>query len=231
MDRMFDKASLSEQVEAALKNEILSGRLKPGQRINPRDLSAQWGISSTPLRDALRALDMQGFVTVEARKGIRVAPIDAEMVNEIFEVRIALECMAVEGAARQVPEAEAARVLKAYHEARTAVEAGDDSLVVKTDRMVHELARVHCGNRQLRKALDSAMELIRWAQRTIIRKVASARVIALPEHIRIMEAICARDSEDAARAMRAHIEASRKRLHEHFANGKSGSNQHRGSLT
>lgn len=222
---MFERASLSEQVEAALKDEILSGRLQPGARINPRGLSAAWAISSTPLRDALRALEIQGFVTVEARKGIHVAPIDSQMVNEIFEIRIALECMAVEGAARLVPAEESARVLDAYLKAKVAAEAGDFTLASKSDRLVHELARLHCGNRQLRKTLDSRMELIRWAQRAINRKVTAAYVIALPEHIRIMEAIRVRDSEAAARAMRAHLEMSRKRLQEQFPADKLVSNK------
>jgi len=222
---MFERASLSDQVEVALKDEILSGRLRPGERINPGDLQAAWSVSSTPLRDAVRSLERQGFVTVEARKGIRVAPIDAEMVTEIFEVRMALECMAVEGAARRVPEEEAERVLEAYRKAKRAAEAGDVGPASKSDRLVHDLARLHCGNRQLQKALDSRMELIRWAQRTINRKLTAAYVIALPEHLRIMEAIRARDSEGAARAMRAHLEQSLQRLQEQYSAEKQASNQ------
>jgi DNA-binding FadR family transcriptional regulator len=57
------------------------------------------------------------------------------------------------------------------------------------------------------------MDLIRWVQRTINRKLPAAYVIALPEHIRILDAVCARDPDSAARAMRVHLEASRQRLH------------------
>ena len=95
---MFDRASLSEQVEIALKNEITSGRMQPGQRISTTDLRAAWNISSTPFRDAVRALEIQGFVIVEARKGVFVAPLDAKAVSEIFDLRIALECIAIERA-------------------------------------------------------------------------------------------------------------------------------------
>jgi DNA-binding GntR family transcriptional regulator len=95
---MFDRSSLSEQVEIALKKEITSGRMQPGQRVSTSDLRAAWKISSTPFRDAVRALENQGFVTVEPRKGIYVATMDADAVKEIFDLRIALECMAVERA-------------------------------------------------------------------------------------------------------------------------------------
>lgn len=217
---MFERTSLSEQVEAALKEEITSGRLQPGQRISASDLRTAWNISSTPLRDALRSLEMQGFVVVEARKGIHVGPLDAHQVSEIFDLRIALECMAVERATPLVPADEAARVLEAYRTASTAARSGDAKLVARADRLVHDLARLHCGNQRLQKALDAHMELIRWAQRTIIRKLSAAYVLALPEHIRIMEAICARDGEAAARAMRAHLEVSRTRLQEQLPAGK-----------
>ena len=60
------------------------------------------------------------------------------------------------------------------------------------------------------------MEVIRWAQRTINQKLPEAYIIALPEHIRIMTSVCARDAEGAARAMRAHLESSRERLSAHY---------------
>jgi DNA-binding GntR family transcriptional regulator len=216
---MFERSSLSEQVEIALRNEITSGRMAPGQKISAADLKAAWKISSTPLRDAVRSLEMQGFVIVEARKGIYVAPIDATAVNEIFDLRIALECMAVERATPLTPEKEAARILNGYLEAQKAAEVGDFALAAKTDRTVHDLARANCGNDRLQKALASHMELIRWAQRTINRKMPSAFVIALPEHIAIMKAVSGRDAEGAARAMRRHLESSRERLKTQLAAG------------
>lgn len=218
---MFERASLSEQVEVALKKEITSGRMQPGQKISASDLRATWKISSTPFRDAVRSLERQGFVTVEARKGIYVASMDAETVNEIFDLRIALECMAVERATPLLSVEEASRVLDSYIEAQAASEAGDLSLASRTDRLVHDLARLHCGNKRLQKALACHMELIRWAQRTINRKLPAAYVIALPEHIRIMRAICARDAAGAASAMRTHLENSRERLRSQISSNRA----------
>jgi DNA-binding GntR family transcriptional regulator len=211
---MFERLSLSEQVEAALKKEITSSRMLPGQRISMNDLTAEWNVSTTPFRDAVRSLEKQGFVTVEARKGIYVAPMDAGAVSEIFDLRIALECMAVERATPLIPAEEASRVLKIYRQAQKSIEAV--SLDEKTDRLVHELAWLHCGNLRLQKALEAHMELIRWAQRTINRKLPAAFAIALPEHIRIMNAVCARDPRGAAQAMRTHLENSRERLRSQF---------------
>lgn len=210
--KVFDRASLSEQVELALKEEIIGGRMRPGQRINVGDFQTAWKVSSTPFRDALRSLEIQGFVTVEARKGVYVAPLDQQTVSEIFDLRIALECMAVERATPAVPTEDAERVRAAYLTAADALRKGDAEPIAQADRQVHELAHVYCGNVRLQKALSSHMELIRWAQRTIVDKLTNAYEIALPEHIAIMEAVCRRDAEGAAKAMRTHLENSRDRL-------------------
>jgi DNA-binding GntR family transcriptional regulator len=214
--KVFDRASLSEQVELALKEEIMGGRMLPGQRINVGDFQAAWKVSSTPFRDALRSLEIQGFVTVEARKGVYVAPLNQQSVNEIFDLRIALECMAIERATPVVPEAEAQRVLNVYLDAEVAAAKHDFEPIAQADRLVHELAHVHCHNTRLQKALSSHNELIRWAQRMIVRKQSDAYLLALPEHIEIMRAVCARDPQAAALAMRRHLENSRERLRAHI---------------
>ncbi|WP_321893830.1 GntR family transcriptional regulator [Paraburkholderia tropica] len=214
--KVFDRASLSEQVELALKDEIMGGRMLPGQRINVSDFQAAWKVSSTPFRDALRSLEIQGFVTVEARKGVYVASLDQQTVSEIFDLRIALECMAIERATPVVPEEEAQRVLAVYLDAQAASENGNTEQIAQGDRLVHELAYTHCRNSRLQKALSSHNELIRWAQAMIVRKQSDAYLLALPEHIAIMRAVCARDPQAAALAMRAHLENSRERLRAHI---------------
>ena len=83
---MFNRASLSEQVEAALRQEITLGRLRPGQRISASDYLTSWKVSITPFRDAVRTLQNRGFVTVEPRKGVYVAAINLKTLQEIFDV-------------------------------------------------------------------------------------------------------------------------------------------------
>jgi DNA-binding GntR family transcriptional regulator len=218
---MFNKASLSEQVEDALRLEITEGRVAPGQRVNLADYQENWNVSSTPFRDAIRALEMQGFVTVEPRKGVYVAPMNLDTVKEIFELRVALECMAIELAASLVPQDNADAVLGAYLRVRDLLARGDTSELGPTDRLVHELAREHCGNRRLQRLLASQVDLFRWAQNTIILKMPSSYELALPEHIEIMEAVCKRDRDQAARAMRKHLENSRDRLQTRIAHRRT----------
>lgn len=209
---MFERASLSEQVEVALRQEITHGKLRPGQRINAADYKTNWNVSSTPFRDAIRALQIQGFVTVEPRKGVYVAPVNVTTLQEIFELRIAFECIAIELATAHVPQQEALSVRGAYLDARDHLEAGDTSLLAKRDRLVHELAENHCGNSRLQQLLSAHTDLFHWAQNTIIRELPKSYELALPEHIQIMDAVCDRDAAGAAAAMRSHLENSHERL-------------------
>jgi DNA-binding GntR family transcriptional regulator len=219
---MFNKSSLSEQVEDALREEITLGRLRPGQRVSVSDYQVSWKISSTPFRDAVRSLERQGFLTVEPRRGVYVAPMNAATVKEIFDLRIALECMAIELATPLVPAAEAERVRDAYRRAQSEAKAGDRSGLTDNDRLVHDLAREHCGNVRLQRLLAGQTDLIRWAQNAIVNEMPAAYELALPEHIAIMDAVCAREAGRAAAAMRRHLESSRARLESQLAHQVNG---------
>jgi DNA-binding GntR family transcriptional regulator len=204
----FDRESLSEQVEKALRDEIASGRLKPGQRVPVTSYQDAWNVSVTPLRDAMRSLEAQGFLRVAPRKGVFVADVNETMLHETFGVRIALETMAAELATARVPEDEVGRVRGAYEKAGAAAEAGDREALVVTDRLVHELTAQWCGNERLQRLLAAEDLVIRWAQSVVIGNLPDALERALPEHLAILDALAARDPAAAHQAMRRHLETS-----------------------
>jgi DNA-binding GntR family transcriptional regulator len=209
---MFNKLSLSEQVEDALRREITEGRKLPGERVSIADYQDSWNVSSTPFRDAIRSLEMQGFVKVEPRKGVYVAPMNVETIVEIFDLRIGLECIAIELATKRVPQEIAETSRGAYLELKSVLETENPEALGSRDRLVHDLGREHCGNRRLQRLLLGQMDLFRWAQNAIIQNLPHSYEIALPEHLAIMDAVCKRDEKGAAAAMRAHLENSRERL-------------------
>jgi DNA-binding GntR family transcriptional regulator len=213
---VFNRASLSAQVEAALRQEITLGRLRPGQRISASDYLTSWNVSITPFRDAVRTLQNQGFVTVEPRKGVYVAPMNLKTLREIFELRMALECMAIELATSRADAGEAQRIRAAYVKAGVRLRKGDSTLLADTDEAVHDFGRNACGNARLRQLLYSHMDLIQWTQNIAIRKYPESRELALPEHIAIMDAVCARDADRASRAMRTHLDNAYSRMEDRF---------------
>ena len=210
---MFEKSSLGEQVAEALKNEILSGRLAPKQRIDIGRYASDWNVSSTPMRDAVKQLEAAGLVEVSPRRGVYVSEIDRQELREIFELRTALESLAIRSATERIPLAEAERALGLY---RTAAEAPDDGdreqMLREIDALIHDLSIEYCGNTRLVKLLGTLRALINWSRNTLISHLERPYAEALPEHIEIAEAVCARDGERAAEAMRTHLENSYNRI-------------------
>ena len=210
---MFERSSLGEQVAEALKDEILSGRLVPKQRIDINKYASNWNVSSTPMRDAVKRLEAAGLVEVSPRRGVFVSEIDWQELREIFELRIALECLAIRSATARMPAAEAERALRLYRSAEEAPDEQDrERILGDIDSLIHDLAVEYCGNRRLIQLIANLRALINWSRSTLISHLERPYAEALPEHIEIAEALCARDGERAAAAMRTHLENSYDRI-------------------
>ena len=100
---MLDTTSLSQKIETQLKQEIMSGILAPGQRLTIDDIAERLQVSAMPVRDAVRRLDGLGFLKVAPRRGVYVEDFDQTRFKDTMEVRIALECLAVELAVPRIP--------------------------------------------------------------------------------------------------------------------------------
>jgi DNA-binding GntR family transcriptional regulator len=204
-----DTTPLGDQVEHALKAEIISGRLAPGQRISHEELAAKWNVSYTPVRDAIRHLESQGFVKVLPRRGVFVTELDATTFQDIFEVRIALEVLAAKSATVQAPAAELERVLRSYQEAEaTYQQTGDSSLLVERDYMVHDLLMRHCSNAKVIEIMQGLRDLVDWAQATIVSRNPAAYATTVREHMRIVEAMLARDVQCAQHEIEMHLQGA-----------------------
>ncbi len=208
----FNTTSLGEQAEQALKMEILSGRLAPEQRIDLGAYATKWQLSPTPLRDAVKRLEMKGFVEVSPRRGVYVAKINRTALKEIFELRLALECMAVQLATPGIPPEKAADVLERYRAGMSRVEAEQHEYLATIDGLVHDLVVEHCGNLRLVSLMEGLRDLILWSRWTCYANGIVPYATALPEHLRIAEALVERDVAAAVDAMREHLEATFSRI-------------------
>ena len=209
---VFSHQSLADQVLDALKDEIISGRLKPNDRIDLNDYATKWSISPTPLRDALKQLETTGLVAIHPRKGVFVADLDRVGLAETFELRIAFEGMAIRLATHNVPAPVAANALRKYREAEKATGNARLGRLQQVDDLIHEIAFEYCSNKRLRKMMESVRDLVLWSKQTIIRNVPKPYEATLPEHLAICEAVVAGNGDAAERAMRTHLENSLARI-------------------
>lgn len=199
---------LSSRAYELLKKKIIGCELKPGQRLVERDLVEDLGISRTPIREALTKLEREGLIKTVPRKGCYVKEFSLEEMDELYEVRLALEAIAVRLAVRNAAQAELAQIGKLWENVPKEMGPGDVDLALAADEQFHEMLAAASRNMTLLQFLRSLNEKIR-----MIRRIDFSRPKRLlfthDEHTAILKAAVMGDADEAERRMKAHITESR----------------------
>lgn len=202
----------ADLAHARLKALILDNHLPPGAQRLEGELALQLGLSRTPVREALVRLEQEGLIAITPRHGMRVLPIAAGDMREIYEVLTSLEPMAAELLARRP---EPARGLARLEAACTAMEqalAAQDRLAwAAADEAFHFGLAELCGNRRLAGMVMQVWEQSHRARLfTLNQRPLPARSTA--EHRRVLEAIAAGEAERARELYRRHRRRSGEEL-------------------
>lgn len=163
----IEQTSLSEQVYAALKNLILSGALKGGERIPEEQLAQQFGVSRTPIREALKRLAEYGLVAIKPRSYVVVVEISREEALDIGRVRLALETLAVDQLAEKADQRVFAELERMAGECQYAVSIGERARAFELDSLFHQKMMEFTGNPTLADTyarLDARIQLLRLRQ-------------------------------------------------------------------
>jgi DNA-binding GntR family transcriptional regulator len=220
--------SLAEQVREVLRERIVSGALPPASRLELDGLAAEFGISVTPVRDAVRLLERDGLVVIQPRRGVFTAPADVRAFRDVFDARIALECLAVETAVDSIPTIELAELEAVHRAAATRLGAqpgapgADEALILgPIDSTVHDLIVRHADNAVVRELMETLRGRIAWVRHVAADQARRYR-LSFEEHREILAALRARDREAAAGALRRHLTRSRDHTLSGLAAGPAG---------
>lgn len=194
-------ASRSERIYLELRDLIRAGELKPGQRMIEVDLAERFGVSRTPVRDALQHLIADGLISVGVRRGLVITELDAPQIVELYALREILEGFAARLAARHAAEMEIETLRQLI--AREASQA-DPANLATTNRQFHQAVHRAARNRFLTASLDGLRDSLVLLGSTTF-SVPGRPATALEEHKQVVEAIARGDGEEAERVMRAHI--------------------------
>ncbi len=202
---------LRDMVFDVLMSAIMSGQLSPGERLLEVQLAEEMGVSRTPVREAIRRLELEGFVVMLPRKGAYVAGLSIDDVENVYEIRTALETLAVKLAAQRMQD-EDYRLLDALAERMQATwQEGDVEAWVKLDANFHELLYKFSRNDRLVQLMSNVMEQIS-RYRIISLANVEVRHNSLAEHQNVISALRRRDSEAAVEAAAQHIENTKQSL-------------------
>jgi len=193
---------LREIVLEALREAIVNGVLIPGERLMEIQLAEEMGVSRTPVREAIRKLELEGFVVMIPRKGAYVAGVSFKDVKDVFEIRAALEGLAAGLAAEKVTQEEIELMERALH-----YEREPDSLeeMVQSDTDFHALLYKASRNERLITILANLREQIHRFRTTSLAVPGRVKN-AIQEHRAMVDAIARHDVEDAQSLAAAHIE-------------------------
>jgi len=199
--------SLGDQAYQQIKQMIFDFALMPGDRCSESDLAQRLAVSRTPLRQALQRLEREGFLQVIAKIGWLVAPLDFDTFDELYDLRVLIECHAAQqlvGAELRTGLRTLADVWMVPAEARLL----DGAEVGRLDEQFHANLVQASGNREMSRVHREITERIRIIRRLDFSKPARVEA-TYDEHARILRAITRRRGEEAQRLLRAHIEQSK----------------------
>lgn len=202
---MNEYLPLRDVVFNTLRQAILKGELTPGERLMEIQLAERLGVSRTPIREAIRKLELEGLVLMIPRKGAEVAKISEKSLRDVLEVRRSLEELAIELACQRMSEDEVLQLEEAQTAFSRAIESGDPMTIAETDEHYHDIIYFGTGNARLVQILNNLREQM-YRYRLEYIKDADKRQILKLEHENILRAVRSRHVAEAKAAIREHID-------------------------
>lgn len=201
----------SELVYRRLKDQIISGDLAPGSRLIELNIAADFGVSRTPVREALKRLAAENLVLADPARGMIVHAPDAGEIEDVFVVRQALDGLAARLAAHRITPSELSRLRLIVDTMRQAIHADRREQIVIANQRFHDVIYSAAGNPMLARVASDLRDFVR--RFSTLPFASPDRVEhVLAEHEAILEALQAHDPEAAHAASNRHLEAAREYL-------------------
>lgn len=195
---------LRDVVFKTLREAILKGDLAPGERLMEIKLANQLGVSRTPIREAIRKLELEGLVVMVPRKGAEVAKITEKDLRDVLEVRASLEELAISLACERISDEKIKELKSALEEFRTVIGGNDVTKIAQMDVAFHDVIFEATNNARLVQMVNNLREQM-YRYRLEYLKDFSTHERLDEEHMQIFEAVSERDSERAKELIRKHI--------------------------
>ncbi len=199
------RRTLHEDLTIMVREMIVSGQLLPGSKIPEKELCDHFGVSRTPLREALKVLAIDGLVTLEANRGARITPITRQDLEEVFPVMGALEALAGELACRNINDAEIEALQRLHDQMVSYYHSGSLKEYFAINEQIHEAILTAARNATLTAQYRTLAARMRRG-RYMANMTAARWKQATSEHEQIMQALSERDGEALSSILKKHLE-------------------------
>ncbi|MCR5302647.1 MAG: GntR family transcriptional regulator [Lachnospiraceae bacterium] len=201
---MDEYLPLRDVVFNTLRQGILTGELKPGERLMEIHLADRLGVSRTPIREAIRMLELEGLVTMIPRRGAEVARISRQDIRDVLEVRLVLDSLATKLACERITEDQKEELRSAAAGFESATGSGDVTLIAQADVRFHDVILAASHNRRLIQMVNNLAERIYRYRLEYIKDSANYQRL-IEEHSKIMDCVINGDEGSACIAAEIHI--------------------------
>ena len=202
---MNEYLPLRDVVFNTLRKAILRGELKPGERLMEIQLAYKLGVSRTPIREAIRKLELEGLVLMIPRKGAEVAQITEKNMQDVLEVRKALEELSVQLACERITPEQVEEMKMAAEDFRKVLKSGDVTKIAEADVKFHDIIFAATNNQRLITLLNNLREqMYRFRVEYLKQKECYPQL--LEEHDKLIALISGGEVEEACELMGCHID-------------------------
>lgn len=203
MNTKLNNRPLYEDVADRLREQIFSKQITPGSWLDEQSLAKQFGISRTPMREAIKVLASEGLITIKMRRGAYVTEVNRGDLEQIYTVLSLLESQAVKEAATKASEDELNLLDNLHHRLEKAAADRDIEQFFEINSKFHELIQEIAGNRWMNGVIDDLRKVLKLHRRESLTSTGRIQN-SLMEHREILKAILKRDELAAEAAMRKH---------------------------
>jgi DNA-binding GntR family transcriptional regulator len=204
-----------EAIYEMLRKEILQAKIKPGEKIVISDLSKKIGVSEIPIREAVKKLESEGFLTIIPHVGITVCKLDPDEIIEFYLIRIELESLAARLATSLISEAEISCLQEINQELESALQRDDREMLYTLNKKFHFKIYVAAKRPHLYKLIVDLWDKVSWI-RSVFFLAPQIALDSWREHGEIIEAIRKRDDELVGKLIRAQKRHSLKTIADRF---------------
>ncbi|MEI6602860.1 MAG: GntR family transcriptional regulator [Clostridia bacterium] len=199
-----DYKPLRDVIFEALREAIIIGELKPGERLMEIQLSEKMGVSRTPVREAIRKLELEGFVDMIPRRGAQVADLSNKQIADVLEVRASLDGLATQLATQRITKDELDALKNIQAQFCASVEKENIQGAIKKDAEFHDIIYSASRNERLVTILNNLREQVHRFRVMYIKDIGSLRTL-IEEHDEIVRAIEKKDIAGGIQAAQDHI--------------------------
>lgn len=206
--------TLREKVAELLREAIIQQKIKPGERVTELEIASRYGLSRTPIREAFRQLESEGFLKIIPRKGAVVAELNAKDIRDFYEIKAVLEGYAARIAADKITDVEITQLERHNRKMKEYAAKMDMAGLIRNHNEFHELILEVCGNHKITIVIsDLVQQFLRF--RFFVSSSSSLNKMHA-DHDKIIEAFKVRDGERAEKYMIANAKLGEEVLMKEF---------------